>query len=245
MENQTPLILAKDWDILCIFDACRFDYFEEQYGDHLEGSLQRVRSPASCTFDWVKATLLDGFSDVIYVSAHPFINKRAGAYHHTFACHDIVEVWDWGYDEKEQTVLPSTVTLATLQTLHRHPNHRLIVHYIQPHVPFIGLGIQTDALSFPTRVAKGEQDAREVFFQKNLFVENLVDCLGIEAVKDAYRRNLDAVLREIPPLTGLNKKIVITADHGEGLGDEGWCFDHPCGSNYPVLREVPWLEINS
>lgn len=59
----------------------------------------------------------------------------------------------------------------------------------------------------------------------------------------AYSDNLKEVLRVLPELIDYTDgKVVITADHGEALG-EGGLYMHPMGVNAPILREVPWFVI--
>jgi len=41
----------------------------------------------------------------------------------------------------------------------------------------------------------------------------------------------------------LEGEIIVTADHGELLGENGE-WGHPIGSEKPALRGVPWLEVN-
>jgi len=46
-----------------------------------------------------------------------------------------------GFDirnEEHRTVLPETMTEATLEAKRRYLNKRLLLHYLQPHAPFLG-----------------------------------------------------------------------------------------------------------
>ena len=66
---------------------------------------------------------------------------------------------------------------------------------------------------------------------------------GNAGLREAYRRNLVFVLTHVRPLVDcLTGRIVITADHGELLGEDG-CYSHWSGSDHPLLREVPRLVI--
>lgn len=65
-----------------------------------------------------------------------------------------------------------------------------------------------------------------------------------DGLRDAYRQNLRAVLKETAALVaGLSGRIVVTSDHGELLG-ERFCYGHPTGSNNPILYIVPWLVVD-
>ena len=48
MKNQQKLIERENWDYLIILDACRFDYFVDEYPNFLDGKLFKAVSPASC-----------------------------------------------------------------------------------------------------------------------------------------------------------------------------------------------------
>ena len=66
---------------------------------------------------------------------------------------------------------------------------------------------------------------------------------GNRGLRKAYLSNLRGVLEEVTGLLRcLSGRVVITADHGEHLG-ESMCYTHTGGSESPYLRDVPWLEI--
>ena len=68
--------------------------------------------------------------------------------------------------------------------------------------------------------------------------------LGNTGLKEAYADNLKLVLKYVSELVKtLPYTIVITADHGELLG-EGGRYSHPSASKNPLLREIPWLTIS-
>ncbi|MFW5902860.1 MAG: hypothetical protein ACOCTT_03160 [archaeon] len=67
----------------------------------------------------------------------------------------------------------------------------------------------------------------------------------IDEIKKYYKENLDIAMEEVTKFiekVPKGKKVIITADHGEAFGEQG-NFGHPQNSDNPVLREVPWLEI--
>lgn len=52
--------------------------------------------------------------------------------------------------------------------------------------------------------------------------------------KEAYKKNLVSVLKEVQRLVDdLEGKIIVTSDHGEALGEDG-IYLHPIGVNIPV-----------
>lgn len=114
MENQKDLIEKRDWDVLIILDACRYDYFEEIYKDYLEGELKKARSPASATIAWLKEIFSEeSYNDTIYISANPLTSTphQTGFYAKDIF-YKVVDVWshEWG---KKDTVNPQKVGKRT------------------------------------------------------------------------------------------------------------------------------------
>jgi hypothetical protein len=222
-------VFAEDWDNLLILDACRYDRFAEQ--STLDGTLESRVSRASATREWVHANFTDRtLHDVVYVSANPNYRKVAdeiGAEVHAY-----VDVWrdDTLVGEENTIVPPETVTEHALDAAEQYPNKRLLVHYVQPHYPFIG---PTGEEHFdPTATLK------EVS-QKYDLTDGLLD--------RAYRENLDIVLDEAARLVeALDGKTVVSADHGELLGERLSplplrAYGHPNGVYVEELVRVPWL----
>lgn len=222
-------VFAEDWDNLVILDACRHDYFAEQ--SDLDGTLNTRISRASATREWVRANFTDRqLHDVVYVSANPNYRKVAddiGAEVHAY-----IDVWrdDTLVGEENTIVPPETVTEHALSAAEEYPNKRLLVHYVQPHYPFIG----------PT----GEEHFDPTATLKEVSTKyDLTD----DRLDRAYRENLDLVLDEAEQLLErLNGKTVVSADHGELLGERVSplplrVYGHPNGVYVNELVKVPWL----
>jgi len=73
---------------------------------------------------------------------------------------------------------------------------------------------------------------------------------GVKGLREAYEENLITVLEYVAELSreilhaDPSSKIVITADHGELLGEDRK-YAHPYGSRDPILVEVPWFKIKN
>lgn len=222
-------VFAEDWDNLLILDACRYDSFAKQ--SILDGTLESRISRASATREWVHANFTDRqLHDVVYVSANPNYRKVAdeiGAEVHAY-----IDVWrDDTLVGKEDTIVPpETVTEHALDAAERYPNKRLLVHYVQPHYPFIG----------PT----GEEH-----FDPTATLKEVSRNLGQtgELLERAYRENVDIVLEEAERLLAeLSGKTVVSSDHGELLGERlsplpFRAYGHPMGIYMDELVKVPWL----
>lgn len=143
MLKQKDLIREKNWDCLIVLDSCRFDFFEEVFQNFLAGSLRKVFSPGSHTFEWFKETFEDeGFADIVYVSANPNINSSGGEVEEvdTGDCfYKVIDVWDWGWSDKIKAIPPESVGKATRLARARYPDKPLISHFMQPHCPYLSL----------------------------------------------------------------------------------------------------------
>lgn len=227
--------MEQDWDNLLILDACRFDMYEEY--SSIPGELRMVRSQGSKTGEFLKTNFdSDIFPDTIYVSANPQIQM-----------HDIgrrfyesIPLWDTEWDDDLQTVPPERVAERAIEAERAHPNKRLIVHFVQPHYPFIGEtgrrirhgemigdGMIKEERSHPTiwdRLENGE--------------------ISRDRVWKAYTENLELTLPHVQDLLNeLTGKSVVTSDHGNALGEWG-IYGHPAGVHIPSLVEVPWLMVD-
>ncbi|MHA1210691.1 MAG: hypothetical protein ACTSP1_16415 [Candidatus Freyarchaeota archaeon] len=116
--NREISIMNEEWDYLIILDAWGYDYFSNLYIDYLQGELEKVYSPASCTPEWRKKSFKGYYKDVIYISANPYINSKVEIEGFSAKNHfsKIIDVWNWGWDEKLGTVHYGVVELLDERT---------------------------------------------------------------------------------------------------------------------------------
>ncbi len=128
-------IFAEDWDNLVILDACRDDQF--RVTNTLAGEVETKISRGSNTSEFLKANCNGhDLRDTVYVTASPIYYYHRDAIDAEF--HEVVNVWnEEGWHEDVKTVLPETTTEYALDAADEYPDKRLLVHYIQPHYPFI------------------------------------------------------------------------------------------------------------
>lgn len=215
-------VLDEEWDYLIVLDACRYDYFEKY--NFIDGNLQKVNSVATYTLDWVIRNFGGrNCKDIVYVSANPYVsNTELIKYIGYNPFYHIEPVWEYGWDDKLGTVPPEAVTKAAIKCKNKFPDKRMIVHYMQPHGPYL------DAPDFPKFWEMGILGVRR----------------NKEIITGLYISNLVRVLKEVEALIKhLEGKIVITSDHGEMFG-EYFISDHASDLFFKELREVPWLIIN-
>lgn len=224
-------VFEQDWDNLIILDACRADEYERQRLSG--GTLMRRRSRAGATNEFLAANFRDRqLFDTVYVSANPwFVRLRDDL---NSAVHEFVNVRgkqetseDDGFDEL--TIGPDAVTEVAKDAAGSYPRKRLVIHYIQPHTPYIG----------PT--------GREEFeVTRGMWNQVKESDVSDETLRRAYRENLELVLNSvrdlIPKLPG---RTVLTADHGEYLGERSGplpvkTYGHFRGLYTDPLVDVPW-----
>lgn len=277
-------VMKEQWDYLIILDACRYDYFEQVHDKYLTGDLSKKLSVGSSTKEWRDKSFTEYYPDVIYISPNGYINscilvKGFSAREHFSKVYDL---WDCGWDEEKGTVLPEVVTKSAIDIIKASQNKRAIIHYCQPHAPYLDVDITESGLArhapLLDKMLAGTEKQRKtknVIFCKimytlhgifywmglrgNLALWKLREFLGMlpanhmdavrriggkEGLRKAYKQNLEMVLKHVAELVShLSGKVVITADHGEMLGENG-CYGHWNRCSKRLLLEVPWLVID-
>jgi hypothetical protein len=233
MQDQALKLRRTPWNVLVILDACRSDAAAAR----LNG-VETVRSPAWITYAWIHWFAAHfGRERILYVTANPVVNRELSRREHSFV---LLSVWKdrWGRygPHGMPSVHPRDVNLAVREYLARHGQpRRMVVHYLQPHVPYIGTGSipysgwgrgMTDPLSRAFRELTSVEDA---------FARGLVSA---ERLRRAYAGNVDLVLPWTRRLLAAVKGMVaLTSDHGELLGEDGR-YGH--SRAHPLLHLVPW-----
>lgn len=239
-------VVDLDWDNLLLLDACRYDLFAEVHESNpLPGELSMRKAAESGTPGYLRENFEgERFHDIVYVTANPYVNTNLPA--DTF--HDVVSVWRDRWDEDEQTVLPESMLDATLEADDRYPDKRLVVHFNQPHAPFVGdVRVGERRTSAIRRKALGRE---EPDFEER--TRTPFEMLGAgevprEEVWAAYRSNLERAFPVVERLLDeLGGRTCVTSDHGNALGEFARPFPvrvygHPLGILIPALIDVPWL----
>jgi hypothetical protein len=275
VDGKEKNLLDEDWKVLIVLDACRYDYFEKTYQKYFtNGQLKKAVSPATSTVEWLSKTFNDSY-DLTYISGNPYINSKTDVsdeFGNTFKASDrfskIFDVWKFGWNDNLNSVPPSEISKTFLEN---NGSGRFILHYVQPHVPYISnkyakylnnegqqqhivrtgkakesplkplkkiirkilLTIADDGFIWRLKKFRGN------FTQASLiFLEE-----GWPGLRQAYQENLEMVLEDIAKLVDKAEgNILITADHGELLGEYGR-FGHPEKPRKPENTEVPWFTI--
>lgn len=127
-------VMDQSWDNLIVLDACRADFFEEvadltQYNEY-----ERVVSLGSHSSEWTRRNFQGKeYADTVYVSANPHTSLEAGD-----SFHEIYELWNTDFDEEAGVVRPGVVRDTAINAYKKYSKKKLIIHFMQPHGPFIG-----------------------------------------------------------------------------------------------------------
>jgi hypothetical protein len=242
--NYGTNIFKTDWDALVILDACRYDLFTEWAPKHDVydefDSVDYDYSLGTATWEWLSETF-DGASDkeladTYIVSGNPqFLKTRLRDLIDVDRLAGYEDVFEYGYSDKLKSINPEAITNAAIRCQRDLQPDRLLIHYVQPHAPFIhcpnkyggrfdaiGGGAEEDPTVW-TGVADGIYDKREVWMD--------------------YGRNLSIALDHVEVLVeNLDGKIVITSDHGNFFNYLRLrMYQHPSQMLMPAIKRVPWV----
>lgn len=254
LRFATP-VFEREWDLLIVLDTCRTDALAavaDEY-DFLDDR-EAVWSPGSTSGEWVAHTFDRRYAEAIartaYVTANPHseavLRNRVLPPQYvpppaTWPDWDPVkpeevgmldEVWADARDERLGVVPPAAVTDRAIAAGRDGDSDRLVVHYMQPHAPYIadavdGEGPVSGTCAEPFEaLQRGEVDEETVW---NRYLDNLR--LGLDEV-ESLLENVDA------------DRAVVTADHGEAFGEWGF-YEHPVGCPLPAVKRVPWVETTA
>ncbi|QKY15560.1 hypothetical protein [Halorubrum sp. CBA1229] len=237
-------VTDRDWDNLILLDACRYDYFKEE--NHIEGDLEPVVSKGSRSWEFMMKNFEgNDLSDTVYVTANPFADQLSDDIFYT-----VEPVFhDW-YDDAG-TVRPEKIVEAARSAQELYPQKRLIIHFMQPHDPYLGnTGAELrDRFNLHGwNKYHGHNNKEHSQSGNSVWDKVKTGEISHETLRTAYRENLNLVLEHADTLvTELDGRTVITADHGELLGDQwiGPQYGHPGGVYTEDLCIVPWLVIES
>lgn len=247
LENQLDRIKRREWDCLVVLDGCRWDAMKmlvEKYG--LDYEVEKMRTPTGgSTPGWLRRIWnkeVADWSDVTYVTGNPVCQSDKVV--HTDSVNDWDENYDFtaghvgevvnaaaGGDSMAWDYILGTTRPDELTEIAKDYEPPLVVHYMQPHEPFIG-NISLDLHSSNHPIL----DDTEASGTYNLARQGKVTH---ELLRAAYLDNLVAVWKYARKLEKVFDKVVYTSDHGEALGPDKWGH---VGPDDPRGQIVPWVE---
>ena len=180
MTRKVLNVMEEKWDYLIILDACRYDYFESLYKEFFDGDLEKRISLGSNTIEWCLESFKGYYPDVIYISGNPYINSKVGIKGFNARRHfyKVIDVWDFGWNEELGTVSPENVNKTALSLVRKFPQKRFIIHYLQPHAPYISREFKT--IGFPNPSPKYGQVLTGIqAYRTKKYFEALVNLFAI------------------------------------------------------------------
>lgn len=231
-DGQLAKFETKDWDVAIVLDACRADTLQQV----TNWPIDTVRSPASCTPEWVKRVgEAEVFCDATVVSGNPQYEKYESK------AKTVEPYWESHWDDSLRTILPEPM-LDRVTELLRENETPVVAHIMQPHWPYIAhIGdswrLAYDNL-YPWHSEDGQVDSVQVGMERGL--------VDVSQATQAYRASVESIWQTLLPYIeqwSNDATVVVTGDHGEafgGLADLGF-YEHPCGIHIRSLTEVPWV----
>lgn len=238
-------VIQKDWDNLIILDACRADFFARY--NEIDGECQTVISQGSRSKEFIDANFQDKeLHDTIYITANPFVERLSDDVFFKVYYSELINEWD----NQLKTIPPEAVVEATVQMHEQYPNKRLITHLMQPHAPYIGSTGQELYERYEFGVFNPKFKTSEEFGIAGPNIPAAIKNGPIQEneLRQAYKENVQIAIKSAQELIEqISGKSIITADHGEMLGERIIVSkEYGHGSVVtPELRVVPWHIVDS
>ncbi|MDL0145391.1 hypothetical protein [Halobacterium salinarum] len=245
----------EEWALI-VLDACRHDRFSKIAPNYIDVNIEPVAAEAEDTFGYLR-TCWSGEHDVDYVTgAAPVTNQEFDFSNETIEADgltfkgeglknmykgyipsdhisNIIEVWRDAWDESLGVCPPEPVTDRAIDIA--PSSQRMVVHYFQPHEPYIGeTKLLGDVSSADERLEGG---AIGTGIWERVHSGEISDDDLLKAYDDNLRRVLDEVTLLLETLDQHFDRIAIMGDHGEALGEYGK-YTHSIP--HPYVRKVPW-----
>ncbi|ELY45779.1 hypothetical protein C496_02517 [Natronorubrum tibetense GA33] len=256
-EDLLGKLRSEDNYCLIVLDACRFDYLQSSFHQYFQGECMPTWAASLNTFQYLQ-NLWKGTYDFPYITAAAPVtsqkfnfqdgekvdglagdgaelSKRYNGYIPNEHFNQLVEVWREAWDEDLGVCPPEPVTERAIDIAPE--TDQMVVHYFQPHGPFIGSKQLTGQIEeYDTNIKGGA-------VEKGIWSAAKSGDLNKSDLRKMYQANLDRVLPAVGELvqrTDFDKYIVI-GDHGEALGEYNRYYH---SIEHPKVRLVPWAQID-
>ncbi len=170
----------REWDVLVVLDACRADLLRSVAPDFdVLGRVETVRSVGSSSSEWLENTFADRpeTPKTTMVTGNTWTDRYLDA----GALAALDEVWKYAWDDAIGTVPAASITDRAVTLARERNPERLVVHYMQPHHPFV-----TDPLDGDDGLARTGSHSNE----GNPWVLLRRGEISVKRVWNAYEANL-------------------------------------------------------
>ena len=223
MIDQQTLLYKKDWDILIILDACRFDSFSKVVKQtNIKGELIPVDCHVVMTQKWYERNWNTYNDNIVLITSHPYPYERE--YYKKF-----YEFYNFfSAKEKWKTTEACLKKLVEIQD-----NKKFLVHLVPPHLPFLG----KKGIKFMAKLGIPLTGRPTMYRHVNKWASKN----GFEELKKYYEENILYALKIIEKyLHKIKGKVVISGDHGELIGEKGVYYHH---HKHNKIFTVPWFKV--
>ena len=230
-EESPEPVFEKEWDNLLILDAARHDLYEELNGETESRNTLTSRSRKYIAENFSE----DQYSDVVYVTGNPHFHNNhfeditGRKVEEVF--HEVFHTYKTDWDEEENTVLPEALIGDAKTAKKLFPDKRLVVHFMQPHYPFVKSDLTKGGI-------RPDLDHEKEDF--SVWQRAEMGDYNQEELWKAYKQNLEYIMNEIEQfIEELEGTTAITSDHGNLVGENG-LYGHSIDKPIKQLRKVPW-----
>jgi hypothetical protein len=230
-QDDAVNVYDRDWDVLVLLDCATIDMMTDVADEYpFVDNVGEHTSTGTCSDEWMRHTFTASHREEMARTLHVTANTSSDRHLRDDRFLHLEEVWRDGWDETLGTIPARAVTDRAIR-LHRELDpDRTIVHYMQPHLPFVTHDIESNTVT-PVGV-RGE----------GLTLGELHDeGYGRDTLWGASLDNLRYVLDDVELLLHSidARDVVLSSDHGQAFGEDG-VWAHPCYTYVDVLKRVPW-----
>ena len=224
-----------------IMDAMRFDIFKELIEENkVSGSLLKVRSEGCETGVWMRNTFTEpSYKDIVLVS-NSVIYWRTSNRHLLPKFYKTNPLWK-GWRKLNAFTYKDAIIYSTSEVLREaqkdaviNKDKKLLIHELPPHLPFC----EETGVEFIDKHG-GNMPIYETI--KKYATNNEEKWAEI---REYYKRSAWMSLETVLSCKWLRERggLVITADHGEMIGEHNTYGHAILHGDNPALRHVPWFE---
>jgi hypothetical protein len=238
--SETPNeFVSEEWDNLIILDAARPEITKEHNPfDNCE--VEERISPGSFSLQFIEEQFLGReMHDTIYITANPHVHDIPDG-----VFYKVVNLLETEWNPEHNTVMPIDVVKEAIRVYEEFPDKRLIIHFMQPHYPFLGETGDKITSGIPKGNVSGDS------YHHPWFDQMWRGTYDREVLLTAYRENHEIALEHAAKLVNeLTGRTVITSDHANLIGERGALvpmrlYGHPRYFNHPDLVTVPWINLS-
>lgn len=228
---QGTNIYEREWDVLVLLDCATTDMLYEVRDEYdFLTDIGEHDTPGTSSAQWMDRTFTQDYRAEMGNTLHVTANTSSEAYLDRRDFLHLEEVWRARWDEELGTIPARAVTDRAVRLARELAPVRTIVHYMQPHPPFVNhpdVDARVVAESGAETRGMNLNDLHEAEYSR-------------QELWDLHLDNLRYVLDDVEVLlSNIEGRAIISADHGQVFGEQG-VWGHPASTRIDALQRVPW-----